>query len=79
MRRFFTSLLLGALVAVMVASSALAGARPWVPSMNSPSSPAEIQADWGTPAQAPDQPWLGGYPYDKVPTHPLPEDVSGQR
>lgn len=31
MRRFVAALLLGALLTVMVANAALAGARPWVP------------------------------------------------
>lgn len=76
MRRFITAMLMAALVTVMVAGTALAGAGWWRPEMNSPVSPADIQADWGTPAQdvTPDKPWLVGYPYDVVPDHPLPED-----
>lgn len=76
MRRIMTSMLLAVLAALMVVSTALAGPRLWYPEMNSPVSPADIQADHGTPAQdvTPDQPWLGGYPYDVVPNHPLPGD-----
>lgn len=79
MRRFVRALLLAVLAAVMVAATALAGPRLWVPEMNSPPSPADIQADHGTPAQGttPDKPWLVGYPYDKVPDHPLPEEMAG--
>lgn len=79
MRRLMALLLLGALAVAVFAGPAAAGSRPWVPDLHSPPSPAEIQADWGTPAQevAPDQPWIGGYPYDKVPDHPLPAEVAG--
>ncbi len=81
MRRCARILLVSLLALLLVGGTALAGPRWWVPEMNSPVSPADIQADWGTPAQGvtPDQPWLGGYPYDVVPDHPLPGDHGGPK
>lgn len=65
--RMMRVLLIGIISAMLVSGLALADESPWRPERNSPVNPAQIMVDRDANGVAPDQPWLVGYPYDKVP------------